>query len=110
MTKHEARSGPVKKIHISIADDHAVLLAGLTAMLNYSAHFEVVGVASDGLETLKMLDKCCPDVLILDLSMPGMGGVECLKEIRHRGFPCKIPALFSFFAVAGKRKFIDLLV
>lgn len=86
----------MNKIRIAIADDHAVLLAGLKAMLNSSTLFEVVGVASDGLETLKMVEKCNPDVLILDISMPGMGGVECLKEIRHRGLACKILVLTMY--------------
>ena len=86
----------MKKIQIAIADDHTVLRAGLKAMLNSSPHFEVIGEASDGLETLKLLEKSRPDVLILDLSMPGMGGVECIKEIRHRGTPCKILVLTMY--------------
>ena len=93
---NDARGIHVNKIRIAIADDHAVLLAGLKAMLNASPNFEVVGVASDGVEALKMLEKCSPDVLILDISMPGMGGVECLKEIRHRGLVCKILVLTMY--------------
>jgi two-component system response regulator NreC len=72
------------KIRIAIADDHAVLRSGLKAMLNYHPQFEVIAEAANGLETLAILERYSPDVLILDLSMPSMGGVECIKEIRHR--------------------------
>lgn len=84
------------KIRIAIADDHAVLRSGLKAMLNYHPQFEVIAEASNGLETLAVLEQCNPDVLILDLSMPGMGGVECIKEIRHRGLACRILVLTMY--------------
>lgn len=79
----------MEKIRIVIADDHAVLRSGLKAMLNYSPQFEVVGEAANAQEALRLLDELRPDVLILDLSMPGMSGVECVKEIRYRGLPCQ---------------------
>lgn len=84
------------KIRIAIADDHPVLRSGLKAMLNYDLRFEVVGEASNGLETLDMLEECRPHVLILDLAMPIMGGAECIKEIRHRGIPCRILVLSMY--------------
>lgn len=79
----------MEKIRIVIADDHAVLRSGLKAMLNYSPQFEVVGEAANAQEALRLLDELRPDVLILDLSMSGMSGVECVKEIRYRGLPCQ---------------------
>lgn len=84
------------KIRIAIADDHAVLRSGLKAMLNYHPQFEVIAEASNGPETLAILEQCSPDVLILDLSMPGMSGVECIKEIRHRGLACRILVLTMY--------------
>lgn len=84
------------KIRIAIADDHTVLRSGLKAMLNYYQQFEVIGEASNGLETLEMLEVCRPDVLILDLAMPGISGVECIKEIRHRGLFCRILVLTMY--------------
>jgi two-component system response regulator NreC len=84
------------KIRIAIADDHAVLRSGLKAMLNYHPQFEVIAEAANGLETLAILERYSPDVLILDLSMPSMGGVECIKEIRHRGLSCRILVLTMY--------------
>lgn len=86
----------MNKIRIVIADDHAVLRSGLKAMLNYSPQFEVVGEAANGLEALKLLEECHPDVIILDISMPGMNGTECIKEIRYRGIPCRILVLTMY--------------
>lgn len=86
----------MEKIRIVIADDHAVLRSGLKAMLNYSPQFEVVGEAANGLEALRLLEDLRPDVLILDLSMPGMSGAECIKEIRYRGLPCRVLVLTMY--------------
>ncbi len=86
----------MEKIRITVADDHAVLRSGLKAMLNYHPQFEVIAEAANGLETLASLEQCCPDVLILDLAMPGMSGVECIKEIRHRRIPCRILVLTMY--------------
>ncbi len=86
----------MEKIRIVIADDHAVLRSGLKAMLNYSPQFEVVGEAANAQEALRLLDELRPDVLILDLSMPGMSGVECVKEIRYRGLPCRVLVLTMY--------------
>jgi len=86
----------MEKIRLVIADDHAVLRSGLKAMLNYSPRFEVAGEAASGEEALKLLEEINPDVLILDLSMPGMSGAECIKEIRYRGLPCRILVLTMY--------------
>lgn len=86
----------VKKIRILIADDHAVLRSGLKALLNCSPEFEVIGEAGDGLESLKMVEELKPDVLILDLSMPDMNGVDCLKEIRSRNLNCRVLVLTMY--------------
>ncbi|MEN6413289.1 MAG: response regulator transcription factor [Veillonellales bacterium] len=84
------------KIRIIIADDHAVLRSGLKALLNCSPQFEVIGEVGDGLEVLKMVEELTPDVLILDLSMPGMSGVDCLKEIRSRNLSCRVLVLTMY--------------
>lgn len=84
-------------IRIVIADDHAVLRSGLKALLHCSPRFEVIGEAGDGLAALKMVEDLEPDILILDLSMPGgMSGVDCLKEIKARGLRCRVLVLTMY--------------
>lgn len=84
------------KIRIIITDDHALLRSGLKALLNSSPQFDVIGEAGDGVEAIHMVEKLSPDVLILDLSMPGMGGVDCVKELRSRQLPCHILVLTMY--------------
>lgn len=84
------------KIKIILADDHSVLRAGLKLLLNNEADFTVIGEASDGEKVLRLLEKVIADVLIIDLSMPNMGGLECIKEIKSRGYPIKILVLTMY--------------
>nr|WP_092068597.1 response regulator transcription factor [Dendrosporobacter quercicolus]NSL47155.1 response regulator transcription factor [Dendrosporobacter quercicolus DSM 1736]SDL78349.1 two component transcriptional regulator, LuxR family [Dendrosporobacter quercicolus] len=86
----------MNKIRIIIADDHAVLRSGLKALLSYTPQFDVIGEAGDGMTAIKMVEEVHPDVLILDLSMPGMNGVECIKELRSRGLSCRILVLTMY--------------
>lgn len=72
-------------IRILLADDHSVLRTGLKLLLNNEPDFEVIGEASDGEQALRLLEKVHADVLIIDLSMPHMGGLECIKELKSRG-------------------------
>lgn len=69
---------------IIIVDDHALMRSGLKLMLSSQDDVEVVGEASNGLEALECIDKKQPDIVLLDLSMPDMSGMECLKKIRTR--------------------------
>lgn len=84
------------KIRIVLADDHAVLRSGLKALLNSSPQFEVIGEAENGLEAITMVEKLQPTVLLLDLSMPDMNGMDCIKEIRSRGLTCPILVLTMY--------------
>jgi len=83
-------------IKIILVDDHSVLRAGLKLLLNNEADFFVIGEASDGEETLDLLRTTSADVLIIDLSMPNMGGLECIKEIKSRGYDIKILVLTMY--------------
>ncbi|MEJ5240149.1 MAG: response regulator transcription factor [Anaerolineales bacterium] len=67
---------------ILIADDHAVLRSGLRFLLGSTGEFEVVGEASSGLETLTLAEQLQPDLILLDLSMPALGGLEALPTLR----------------------------
>lgn len=84
------------KIKIIIADDHSVLRAGLKLLLNNEADFIVTDEASNGEEVLNLLRTTPADVLIIDLSMPKMGGLECIKEIKSRSYTTKILVLTMY--------------
>jgi DNA-binding NarL/FixJ family response regulator len=70
-----------EKIRVAIADDHAVLRESLGALLTAHRDFEVVGMAGTGQEALELIEKERPDVLVLDLFMPGMDGFEVLRQL-----------------------------
>ncbi|OGO35966.1 MAG: hypothetical protein A2W35_19105 [Chloroflexi bacterium RBG_16_57_11] len=69
-------------INILIADDHGVLRAGLVALLNYETGFEVVGEAENSEEALRLASENHPDLILMDLNMPEMGGIEATRRIR----------------------------
>lgn len=70
-------------IRILVADDHPVVRDGLVAMLNTQPDFEVVGQAATGIEVIQQVAALQPDVLLLDLEMPEMDGVEALQRLRQ---------------------------
>jgi DNA-binding NarL/FixJ family response regulator len=73
------------KIHIVVADDHAVLRESLSALLGTQPDIEVVGSAADGAQALELVQSTHPDVLVLDLFMPGSDGFEVLRTLDKAG-------------------------
>lgn len=71
-----------RKIRVVLADDHAVVRAGLRALFGAHGDIDVVGEASDGREAIEVVERLRPEVLLLDLSMAGLNGVEALRRVR----------------------------
>jgi NarL family two-component system response regulator LiaR len=83
-------------IRVLLVDDHAVVRSGLSKFLLVNKDLELAGEASDGSEAIQMAATCHPDVILMDVLMPGMDGITATREI-HRKYPqMKIVALTSF--------------
>lgn len=70
-----------KKIRILVVDDHTVVRDGISALLSLAGDMEVVGEASNGSEAIEMVKKLMPDVVLMDVAMPVMGGLEATRRI-----------------------------
>ena len=73
-----------KKVTIVLVDDHAVVRAGVRRLLEQEALFEVIGEAESGEKAYQIFGELKPDVMVMDLSMPGMGGLEAIRRILMR--------------------------
>jgi DNA-binding NarL/FixJ family response regulator len=82
-----------KKITIVLVDDHAVVRAGVRRLLEQEPLFEVIGEAESGEKAYQILAELKPDVMVMDLSMPGMGGLEAIRRILMRYEKAKILVL-----------------
>jgi DNA-binding NarL/FixJ family response regulator len=83
-------------IRVVIVDDHAVLRAGLEQMLTGEADLEVVGTASSGDEAISLVRELRPDVVLMDLQMPRVDGVEATRQIVADGSGAEVVVLTSF--------------
>jgi DNA-binding NarL/FixJ family response regulator len=73
----------MKKIKVLLADDHAVVRDGLSALLGATENIEVAGKAVNGREAVKLAEQLTPDIVVMDISMPGLNGIEATRQIRH---------------------------
>ena len=83
-------------IRILIADDHAVVREGLRALIDVEPGMELVGEAADGIEAVQKARSLQPDVILLDLVMPRMGGIEAIGEIKRENPGARILVVTSF--------------
>lgn len=86
----------IKKIRVMIVDDHAVVREGQRALIETEPNMELVGEACDGLEAVELAKTTSPDVILMDLQMPRMNGIEAIKLIKEDNPESKILVLTSF--------------
>jgi NarL family two-component system response regulator LiaR len=85
-----------ENIRVLITDDHTVVRDGITALLNSEDNIQVIGTAADGAEAVNMAKEFDPDVILLDLVMPRMDGIQAIGEIKKEKPEAKILVLTSY--------------
>ncbi len=80
----------MKKIKILIADDHNIVREGLRALFRSAREFSVIGEAADGEEVVRLADKLDPDLVIIDISMPNVNGIEATRRIKENNPATKV--------------------
>ena len=83
-------------ITLLIVDDHPVVRNGLRSMFSADPRFEVLGEAADGAEAIAVAEKLRPDVILMDLRMPGTDGVAAIKELTKRGVASRVLVLTTY--------------
>ena len=82
-----------EKKRIVIAEDHTILREGLRALLSSDPEFDVVGEAEDGRDAIQCVEKLVPDLILMDLSLPRMNGMDAIREIKKQCPKTKVLAL-----------------
>jgi DNA-binding NarL/FixJ family response regulator len=98
----------VSRIRVLIADDHAIVREGVRAVLALAGDLEVVGEASDGAEAVAACRRLTPHVVLLDVAMPGLGGLEAALQIRKEQPDVKIIVLTQYEDREYIRRFIAI--
>ena len=83
----------MKTVRIIIVDDHSILQHGLCNSLEMEEGFEVVAKADSGHAAIELANKYCPDLIVMDISMPGLNGMEATKQILAKNPNIKVVAL-----------------
>ncbi|BDG07390.1 response regulator [Anaeromyxobacter paludicola] len=86
----------MSKIRVLIADDHAILREGVRALLKAAADVEVVGEAADGLQAIEKCRELEPDVVLMDIAMPGLGGIEAALELKKTGSRTRVLVMSQY--------------
>jgi DNA-binding NarL/FixJ family response regulator len=94
------------KIRVLIADDHAILREGLRALLKTADDIDVAGEAADGQEALAQAARLRPDIVLMDVSMPGLGGLEATLQLRRQYPDVKVLVLTQYEDREYLRRFL----
>ena len=96
-----------RKIRILLADDHLIVRMGMASILSFEEDMEVVGEAGNGLDAVKMAAELSPDVVLMDLQMPELGGADATAKIHEANPNIKILILTTFGTSADLKKAMD---
>jgi DNA-binding NarL/FixJ family response regulator len=96
------------EIHVLIADDHAIVREGIRALLTAAEDIEVVGEAADGAEAIEACRRLRPDLVVMDIAMPGLGGLEATLQIRKELPEVKVLVLTQYEDREYIRRFLKL--
>lgn len=95
-------------IKVMLADDHILMREGIKQLLEFDGTLEIVAEANDGIECLEMLKTSDPDILLLDINMPGKTGIDVLEELRAKKTPLKVLILTVHNEVEYLVKAVDI--
>lgn len=95
-------------IKVLLADDHSMIREGIRQLLELMGEIEVIGEAADGLECMNLLKKVRPDILLLDINMPNMNGLQVLEKIKRSKIPVKVLVLTVHNEVEYLMKSLDI--
>lgn len=105
---HPLIPSPSSQIRVIIADDHPIFRSGLRQIIDGEQRFKVIAEADNGETALRLVEQEKPDIVILDLNMPKMGGFAVAKELRRNGINCEIVFLTMHSEEAMFKKAMDL--
>ena len=94
-------------IRLVLAEDQRMMLGALGVLLGLEDDLTVVGTALDGDEALRLVESLAPDVLLTDIEMPGLSGLDVAAEIRRRGMPTRVVILTTFARSGYLRRALD---
>lgn len=95
-------------INVMLADDHVLIREGIKQLLEFDGSMKVIAEANDGIECLEKLKDVKPDILLLDINMPNMNGIDVLKELKEKNDPLKILILTVHSEVEYLVKAVDI--
>lgn len=95
-------------INVMLADDHVLIREGIKQLLEFDGSMKVIAEASDGIECLEKLKNVKPDILLLDINMPNMNGIDVLKELKEKNDPIKVLILTVHSEVEYLVKAVDI--
>ncbi|HKT11062.1 MAG TPA: response regulator transcription factor [Terriglobia bacterium] len=96
------------KIRVIVADDHALVRDGIKALLSLTPDIEVIGEATDGRQAIDKCRELQPDVILMDIAMPGLGGLEATLELKHEAPKTRVLVLTQYDDAEYVRRFLKI--